>query len=166
MTKCLGLDVSENMVSVYNQRAREAGISPEKMSAKVGDLLADNVSEDLQRSEYRDLDIIIVSMALHHFPDPQLAVKRLADRLRTGGVLWIVEMLQEPHSEEEHKRVSPETAQLVHKHGFSVGEMKELFLEAGLGDTEVKILDRKFEMTLHNQHHLEVTVIFARGSKL
>lgn len=164
MTKCLGLDVSENMVAVYNQRVQEAGISSEKMSAKVGDLLADNVSEDLRGPEYHDLDIIIVSMALHHFPDPQLAVKRLADRLQKSGVLWIIEMLEEPHSEEEHKQLSPETAHIVRKHGFGVDEMKGLFLEAGFGDTEVKLLDRKFEMTLHG-HDLEKTIIFARGSK-
>lgn len=165
VTKCLGLDVSENMVAVYNQRVQEAGISPEKMSAKVGDLLADNVAEDLQGPEYRGLDIIIVSMALHHFPDPQLAMKLLADRLCTGGVLWIVEMLEEPHSEQEHKRVSPETAQTVHKHGFKVDEMKEMFSGAGFGDIETKLLDRKFEMTLHG-HALAKTIIFARGSKL
>jgi ubiquinone/menaquinone biosynthesis C-methylase UbiE len=161
----LGLDVSENMVAVYNQRVQEAGISSEKMSAKVGDLLAENVSEDLQGPEYRDLDIIIVSMALHHFPDPQFAIKRLADRLQKSGVLWIIEMLEEPHSEQEHKQLSPETAQIVHKNGFGVDEMKGLFSEAGFGDIEVKLLDRKFEMTLHG-HDLEKTLIFARGSKL
>lgn len=153
------------MVAAYNQRVKEAGISSEKMSAKVGDLLAENVSEDLQGPEYHNLDIVIVSMALHHFPDPQLAMKRLADRLRAGGILWIIEMLEEPHSEQEHKRVSPETVQTVHKHGFGVDEMKGLFLGAGFGGTEVKLLDRKFEMTLHG-HDLEKTIIFARGSKL
>lgn len=153
------------MVAVYNQRVQEAGISSDKMSAKVGDLLAENVSEDLQGPEYRDLDIIIVSMALHHFPDPHLAMKRLAERLQKGGVLWIIEMLEEPHSADEHKRVSPETAQTVHKHGFGVDEMKGLFLGAGFGDTDVKLLDRKFEMTIHG-HALEKTIIFARGAKL
>lgn len=153
------------MVAVYNQRVQEAGISSEKMSAKVGDLLAESVSEDLQGPEYHDLDIIIVSMALHHFPDPQLAMKRLANRLQKSGVLWIIEMLEEPHSEQEHKQLSPETAQTVHKHGFGVDEMKELFSEARFGDTEVKLLDRKFEMTLHG-HVLEKSIIFARGSKL
>jgi 2-polyprenyl-3-methyl-5-hydroxy-6-metoxy-1,4-benzoquinol methylase len=153
------------MVALYKQRVQEAGISSKKMSAKVGDLLAESLSEDLQGPEYRDFDIIIVSMALHHFPDPQLAMKRLADRLQKGGVLWIIEMLEEPHSENEHKRVSPETVHIVHKHGFSVDEMKGLFLGAGLGDTEVKVLDRLFEMTLHG-HDLQKTIIFARGSKL
>ncbi|KAF5014667.1 hypothetical protein F66182_14271 [Fusarium sp. NRRL 66182] len=153
------------MVAVYNQRVQEAGISSEKMSAKVGDLLAENVTKDLQGPEYRDLDIIIVSMALHHFSNPQLALKRLADRLQKGGVLWIVEMLEEPHAKDEHERVSPETAQIVHKHGFGVDEMKDLFLGAGLGDTDVKLLDRKFEMTIHG-HDLEKTIMFARGSKL
>ncbi|RAO68882.1 uncharacterized protein BHQ10_004894 [Talaromyces amestolkiae] len=156
VTKCLGLDVSENMVAVYNQRVEEAGIPSEKMSAKVGDLLAENVSEDLQGPEYRDLDIIIVSMALHHFSDPQLALKRLADRLQKGGVLWIVEMLEEPHAKDEHERVSPETAQIVHKHGFGVDEMKDLFLGAGLGDADVKILDRRL-FKPHTSPHLRST---------
>lgn len=165
MTKCLGLDVSENMVAVYNQRVQEAGISSEKMSAKVGDLLAEKVSEDLQGPDYYNLDIIVVSMAMHHFSDPQSAMKQFANRLQKGGTLWIVEMLEESHAEEEHKRVSPETWRTVHKHGFGVEEMKSLFKGAGFGEIDVDILDRKFEMKLHG-HSLEKTIIFARGSKL
>ncbi|EEA23809.1 conserved hypothetical protein [Talaromyces marneffei ATCC 18224] len=165
VTKCHGLDVSENMVAVYNQRVQEAGISSEKMSAKVGDLLAENMAQDLQGPEYHDLDVIVVSMALHHFPNPQLAMKRLADRLKRGGVLWIVEMLEESHSADEHKRISPESEETIHKHGFGVDEMKGLFLGAGFGETEVKVLDRPLEMTIHG-HDLKKTIIFARGSKL
>ncbi|OKL61080.1 hypothetical protein UA08_03794 [Talaromyces atroroseus] len=159
VTKCLGLDVSEGMVAAYNQRVQEAGISPEKMSARVGDLLADSVAEDLQGPEYHDFDIVIVGMALHHFPDPQLAIKRLATRLKKGGVLWIIEMLEDEHSEHEHKLISPETAVTVHKHGFGIDEMKGLFTNAGFGsDTEVKVLDRPFELTMKG-HDLAKTII-------
>ncbi|EED17468.1 conserved hypothetical protein [Talaromyces stipitatus ATCC 10500] len=165
VTKCLGLDVSENMVATYNQRVQEAGISSEKMSAKVGDLLAETVSEGLQGPKYYDFDIIIIGMALHHFPDPQLAMKRFTDRIQKGGVLWIVEMLEDHGSEQEHKRISPESAQTVHKHGFGIEEIKALFSGAGFADTAVKILDKPFEMTLHG-HELSKTIIFARGSKL
>lgn len=166
VTKCLGLDVSEKMVAAYSASVLKAGISPEKMSAKVGDLLAEHVSEDLQRPEYYNFDLIIVGMALHHFPDPQLAIKRFADRLSKGGVLWIIDMLEVAHAEEEHKRVSPESAKTIHKHGFSVDEMKGMFSEAGLSaGVDVKVLDRPFEMVLHG-HSLEKTLFFAKGSKL
>lgn len=166
MTKCLGLDVSEGMVATYNQRARDAGISPEKMSARTGNLVADNVPEDLQGPEYHNFDIVIISMALHHLPDPQLAIKRLAARLQKGGVLWIVDMLEEENAEREHKQIDPESAVTVHKHGFGVDEMKGMIWNAGFGsDTEVKVLNRPLEMTIHG-HDLKKTLFFARGQKL
>jgi SAM-dependent methyltransferase len=154
------------MVATYSQRVQEAGISAEKMSARVGDLLADDVAEDLQGPEYHEFDIVIVGMALHHFPDPQLAMKRLGARLQKGGVLWIVDMIEEEHAEQEHKHISPETFVTVHKHGFGIDEMKELFSNAGFGaDTEVEVLDRPFEMTIKG-HDLAKTIFFARGRKL
>lgn len=166
MTECLGLDVSEGMVTAYNRKVQEAGISSKKMSAKVGDLLAKDVAQELQGPEYHEFDIVIIGSALHHFPDPQLAMNRLAARLKKGGVLFIVEMLANHHNEHEHKQISPETAATVHKHGFSVGEMKEMFSEAGVGaDTKVEVLSRPLEMTI-NDHNIERTVLFARGSKI
>jgi len=166
VTECLGLDVSEGMVVAYNQRTQEAGIPSEKMSAKVGDLLAEHVAQDLQGPEYHDFDIIIVGSALHHFHDQQLAMNRLAARLKKGGILFIVDHIEDQSSEQEHKHISPETAKTVHRHGFSVDEMKELFAKAGFGaDTKVEVLDRPLEMTI-NGHDLVRTVFFARGSKL
>lgn len=166
ITKAIGVDLAPNMVDEYNRRAREAGIPAEKLSARVGNLLADPIPEDLKDPELYDFDVAIVIGALHHFEDPQLAINRLAERLCKGGVLCVLDNVYAPGLAEEHKRLHPETAATVHKSGFTEEEMQELFENAGLGDGfSFAVVERPFEMKL-NGHKITRTIFFARGAKL
>ncbi|KAH8701697.1 SAM-dependent methyltransferase [Talaromyces proteolyticus] len=162
VTKAIGLDVSDGMVDEYNKKAREFGISPEKMSATIGNILDD----DLQDPEYQNFDMVFISMALHHFSDPSLAIKRLVEKLRTGGVFWIIDLIDEPNAEHEHKHFSPETAATVHRHGFNVKEVEDMFSKAGVSmNVKVEVVDKPFQFT-RKGHSLKKTIFFARGQKL
>ena len=46
-------------------------------------------------SEFQNFDIAAVGLGFHHFDDPELAAQRLVERLRPGGVLFILDFL--PH---------------------------------------------------------------------
>ena len=45
--------------------------------------------------EFFNFDVAAVGLGFHHFDDPALAARRLAERLKTGGVLVILDFL--PH---------------------------------------------------------------------
>lgn len=166
MTKAVGIDASEGMVSEYNKNAQEAGIPSEKMSAKAGNILGDSFSEDFKGPEYQDFDVVFIGNALHHVSDPLLAMKRLVERLRDGGVLWIIDILDQPHVHHEHEKLSPETKAAIHTHGFKVNQVKDLFAQAGASaDVRVEVIDKPFEINTPN-HNFKRTIFFARGQKL
>jgi len=41
--------------------------------------------------EFSNFDVAAVGLGFHHFDDPSLAARRLAERLKTGGVLVILD---------------------------------------------------------------------------
>jgi Methylase involved in ubiquinone/menaquinone biosynthesis len=43
--------------------------------------------------EFFNFDIVAVGLGFHHFDDPALAARRLAERLKDGGVLTILDFL-------------------------------------------------------------------------
>jgi len=49
----------------------------------------------LASPEFYNFDIAAVGLGFHHFDKPALAARRLAERLKTGGVLLILDFL--PH---------------------------------------------------------------------
>ncbi|CRG87794.1 hypothetical protein PISL3812_04815 [Talaromyces islandicus] len=166
VTKAVGIDASEGMVSEYNKKMQEAGIPPEKMSARVGNILGDTFSEDFKGPEYQDFDVALIGNALHHFSDPLLSMKRVVDRLREGGVLWVIDVLDQPHARHEHEKLSPETKASIHTHGFKVDQVKNLFAQAGAGaDVKIEVIDKTFEIKTPD-HNFKRTVFFARGQKL
>jgi SAM-dependent methyltransferase len=72
-------------------------------------------------------DVAVVGLGFHHFEDPTLAAQRLAERLKPGGVLVIVDFL--PH---DAVLVGPAT-QAVKHHGFDREKMRGIFEAAGAG---------------------------------
>jgi SAM-dependent methyltransferase len=86
------------MVSVYTRNAHNQGLTPDFMSARVGNLLdpADPSPDDFASAEWFNFDLAVVGLGFHHFEDPTLAAARLAERLKTGGVLMIIDFM--PHS--------------------------------------------------------------------
>jgi SAM-dependent methyltransferase len=88
------------MAEQYNTLASNQGLSESEMHAVAGDLFeTPNPSDPAQQAiagpKFFDFDIAVVGFAFHHFESPVLAAKRLAERLKTGGVLLIADFL--PH---------------------------------------------------------------------
>jgi SAM-dependent methyltransferase len=166
VTKIVGVDISDGMVAEFNAEVRESGISAEKVFALQGDLLGETVPQHLSGPEFFEFDIVVISAALHHFANPELAMERLASRLKKGGVFFIFEMLPHHGGEEETHKLIPEAAHTVHKHGFTADEIRELYTHAGVQEKfDLQIVERPFEFE-KNGHKIKRTLFMARGERV
>lgn len=90
------------MVAKYRATATELGLPESRMLAVQGNLLSPVVEPTkppLSEDELNGFDLVALSMALHHMEDIELTVKRLAERLRPGGVILIIDWATNSHSE-------------------------------------------------------------------
>ncbi|KAL5604400.1 uncharacterized protein BROUX77_004586 [Berkeleyomyces rouxiae] len=164
-TQCVGIDISEAMIGVYNTKAENQGLTKEDMFAIHGDLLDPAVPSPAHLSdpEFFNFDIAAVGLGAHHFADPALAVKRLVERLKPGGVLMILDFI-------EHAPVAIDTVGVssVMHHGFSKEQVKTFFEEGGAGQGfDMAILGRGMIFHGHGagEASAERTVFIARGQK-
>lgn len=89
-----GLDSHPKQVARYNDEAIKLfGESHDRMYAIQGDL--DNPSSDLNKAEWSDFDVAIISMALHHVAEPIKMLSQLRERVRLGGALTVIEWYEE-----------------------------------------------------------------------
>ena len=107
------------MVHEYNLGASNQGIPASEMQAFVGNLIDAVPSKDFEAEQFYGFDIAAVGMGFHHFSDPGLAAKRLAERLKVGGTLLIVDFL--PHDGTVHKHGEGQGHSHDHNHGHGHG---------------------------------------------
>lgn len=132
VTKVIGLDVSDNMINEFNKNVLEHGLS-DRMTGLKADLLAEKVPAEVSSPEYYDFDLAVVSMSLHHFAEPETAMKRIGERLKKGGVCFIIDFVPEQHH--GFDKEFAEAGKTVSKHGFSREEMQSMFADAGLKES-------------------------------
>lgn len=162
-----GIDISENMVEVYNKAAQSSGLKPEQANAAVGDLIAEKVSDHLTGPEYENFDIAVIGLGFHHFEDPALSVKRLTERLKVEtGVLLIVDFLPfEAKSGAQHPEIDMPDMQSTIKHnGFEREDMKKLYDDAGLEDFGWSVLEEPAVMEM-KERTVHRTIFIARGRR-
>lgn len=149
----IGIDVSEQMVAEFNRNASTIGLS-DKMIGYEADLLAEPAPEKFSGPEYNNFDVVAVSMALHHFEHPGVALQRLAARLKKGGSFMIIDLIpssghdhnhgdaheyghgRHGHGHDHSKKQGHDFGDAEHTvktHGFSREDMEKLFEDAGLG---------------------------------
>lgn len=184
-----GVDVSGGMVEEFNRRAGAQGISAKQMLAVQGDLLADLDAESaIAGPEFFNLDLLTCSMAFHHLDNPDLAAKRMVERLKPGtGIVLIIDgtpdgdprhghshgvnnnhgsghrhgsnqVLVIPHG--QHVRHGAEHT-IAHHDGFSKDRMEKMLQEAGCVDIDYIVLEETFLI----EDGMEKKCFFARGKR-
>lgn len=136
---------------------------PEKRHAHLGNLLdpEDPSPSALSDASFTNFDLAGVGAGFHHFDDPLLAAKRLAERLNPGGVLFILDFKPHMPLGELH------TKGVTH-HGFSEEQIRKLFEDAGVGkDFAFKTTEEP--VVFHDAHgegkDMVREVFLARGTK-
>jgi SAM-dependent methyltransferase len=168
------------MVTHYNEAARSSGLTTEQAHAVVGDLLGATVPSDLSGPDFYNFDVAAIGLGFHHFEDPPLAVKRLAERLRADtGVLIIVDFLpfeanshshSHGHSQEQGQEQSqskpalPNMQHTIKHHGFTSQGIRRLFSEAGLEDFAFEVLPEPAIFDFE-EGRKERTIFIAKGRK-
>ena len=184
------------MVAEYNTRAKAQGFPPEKMSAIQGNLLvpedaSGDINPVLKGAEWFDFDVAIVNAGYHHFEDPELAAKRLVERLKPGsGIIVVVDFLehggwrmhQGAHSSQAHNHGhhhgnpdvkdgeashgDPEKdvlATIAH-YGFSVERISACFQSAGCVDVGVQVFEEPVKFG-EGAKQMDVKVFMAKGTR-
>ncbi|PYI30262.1 S-adenosyl-L-methionine-dependent methyltransferase [Aspergillus indologenus CBS 114.80] len=181
VSKIVGMDVSDGMISEFNKNAKDAGLA-NKMTGVKADLLAESVAEELSADEYTDFDLVVVSMALHHFENPELALARLSGRLKKGGVLLVLEILaagdhhghhghhhNHNHHDEQHdsahgKLDFGDAEHTIGSHGFTLERIQQLYEDAGVGlNFQSEVLEHKMAFKIHQK--LPKALFLARGQR-
>ncbi|KAF5674867.1 2-heptaprenyl naphthoquinone [Fusarium heterosporum] len=123
--EAIGIDLTQDMVDVYNTQAQSLDISRQAYQGNLIDP-TDASPAAFADAKFFDFDVAGVGLGFHHFDKPGLASKRLAERLRPGGVLFIIDFVA-------HK-IDPEDAahRGITHHGFSEEDIKKMFEDAGL----------------------------------
>ncbi|RYP78135.1 hypothetical protein DL770_006925 [Monosporascus sp. CRB-9-2] len=188
VTQCVGIDLSENMVTAYNVGARNQGLAPDEMHAVVGNLADPDRPDVLPGPEFRDFDLAAVGGGFHHFADPELAAARLVERLRPGGVLliWDFKPYGDGHGHGEGCGrgrggkdegdgggdggfMGPARHTITH-HGFTEERIRAIYEKAGAG-TNFRLAELGTGFLLGNVHDGEDkekarrSVFLARGEK-
>lgn len=162
------------MVEEYNSRISLMNPAPD-FHAQVGDLCStEGVSEDLKSKNLFDFDIAAIGLGFHHFEHLQLSIDRLVERLKSGGALFIVDLLEkkgdvaigEQNVDHGHgDDFAKEAARTVpHKHGFTREGMESMFNAAGLQDFDFVVLERLAVMG-DGEGAFSKTIFIAKGSK-
>lgn len=142
------------MVSQYNARASNQGLSPSEMFAYQGNLLSPTPDPELEKEDLYNFDIAVVGLGFHHFDNPSLAALKLGQRLKKGGILAVVDFeshdgFGNPHGhahdrehggehghQHQHVQLNEQVEaarETVTHHGFSEEEIKKIFVDAGVG---------------------------------
>lgn len=184
----IGVDVSGSMLDKYRATADGLGLGPGEMVGVRGDLLADNVQPTdppLSNDNLWHFDLVAISMALHHFDNPEVSLQRLAGRLKVGGALLVIdytprdgstraqreyeEELREQKKEDGSLDNSPNSAAIAARHtvskpnGFTRQEMGELFEKAGCTGFKWKLAE---ELTPIPVANTKAQLFWARATKL
>ncbi|KAL2020501.1 hypothetical protein VTK56DRAFT_8386 [Thermocarpiscus australiensis] len=163
-TQCVGIDLSENMVAAYNSRAENQGLAPSEMHAYQGNLCIpeEPAPQAFASPDFFNFDVAAVGLGFHHFDDPALAARRLAERLKTGGVLLILDFL--PHEKPDTTHAAAST---ITHNGFSEEQIRRIYEDAGVGKDFAleEVADVVLPRAVPDKPDMRRKVFIARGTK-
>ena len=164
------------MVYEYNTWASTQSTTP-KMSAFTGNFLdpADPSPAAFAGQEFHGFDLAVVGLGFHQLNDSILAATKLAERLKIGGVLLIVDFpTDEKASEQDHDGgfwrkhghgSGGTTSKRGNQNRFGEEGIKGIFESASAGMNfgfEVIVKDAVFDT---EKHSMTSDVFMARGIK-
>jgi hypothetical protein len=174
------MDVSPHTVHEYNTWS--GSITPQ-MPAFVGNLLdpADPSPAAFKGEEFWGFDLAVVGLGFHQINETVLAATRIAERLRTGGVLLILDFVVDQttggdgdgHQHDHgfwkkygHGSGGGAATKRRKQRGFGELEIKGIFENAGVGKYfgfDVIAKGAMFETAGHN---MTADVFMARGTRV
>jgi ubiquinone/menaquinone biosynthesis C-methylase UbiE/predicted DNA-binding transcriptional regulator len=125
--KVIAIDISERMVEVGAQLAKDQGIT--NLEYRIGDLEEPPIADN-------SIDLAIFSQALHHANSPPKAIAAAGRILRQGGRLVILDLLA--HGFEQARELYADLWL-----GFSEVELVRLMDQAGFRETDVQMVSRE-----------------------
>ena len=125
--KVIAVDISERMVEVGTQLAKEHGFS--NLEYRLGDLEEPPIADS-------SIDLAVFSQALHHANSPNKAIAAARRILRPGGRLVILDLLA--HSFEQARDLYADLWL-----GFSEVQLLHILEQAGFRESEVQIVSRE-----------------------
>lgn len=111
-----GLDYSQGMIEVYNEKAKRIGI--DNIFGNIHDIN----KEDLDENQY---DLVVTNMTMHHINNIEDFVLKLANSLKSCGQLFIADLYKEDGT------FHSDNTDVVH-FGFSEEAIYQAFFKAGL----------------------------------
>ncbi|KAH9843657.1 S-adenosyl-L-methionine-dependent methyltransferase [Rhodofomes roseus] len=149
-----GVDISQGVVDQYNLLASKHELS-DKLKASCVELKADGRIGN----STKQFDIVLCTMAYHHFGNPEDVTKILASFVKPGASLLVVDILAISNKADvvlgdKHRDTVP------HQGGFGEDRMKDMVTAAGLVDFEMGGLISGLVIDGH-----AVTPFLARGVK-
>jgi SAM-dependent methyltransferase len=165
VSELLSVHVAQKLGYELTTNTSTQGLWPDKRAAHVGNLIqpSDPSPSDFAGDEFYGFDAAGVGAGFHHFEDCDLAARRLAERLRPGGVLFVLDFMPE--------QVQSSGVNGVTHSGFSEERMRAMFEGAGVGG-DFAFAEFKDPIEMH--HHdaqgekksKKMRVFLARGAKL
>lgn len=140
VAQTVGVDVSPDMVAVYNRKALDHGIPAEAMCACAVDLCDDEAVDAVAPTVPGGLagfDAAVCSLAYHHIDDIDRASGALLRRLRPGGWVFVVDLALGTAEDGGSQRPAPAPPTDAHHHavphrgGFAPTELADSLSAAG-----------------------------------
>lgn len=159
INESVGIDVSEGMVDRFNKLSSAGLAGGAKAQAHVGNLLSSTPPSEFSSARYQNFDIAAIGLGFHHFSDHAAALRTLAERLRGGGVLVIIDF------QDDGTDLPGTTKEVVRISGFSEGLIKSMFEEAGLRFKTYQLMEGPIRLGSMNSDHGEIVkTIFAASA--
>jgi len=125
--KVIAVDNSEKMVEFGANKAKKNGLK--NLEFRLGDL--ENPPLDAQ-----SVDLVILSQALHHAAQPAKAIKSAYAALRSGGQIWILDLLK--HNFERAQELYGDRWP-----GFAESDLQHWLEGAGFKKIEISVVARE-----------------------